>query len=82
MLERYIKLLKKEHIVKYASNLGYSLNDVEINFIYDKIKYQYKELINNPDNIFKEAKQVLRGDVYSEIINLYQIYKKKLGHYL
>lgn len=82
MLERYIKLLKKEHIVKYASNLGYSLNDVEINFIYDKIKYQYKELINNPDNIFKEAKQVLRSDVYSEIINLYQIYKKKLGHYL
>ncbi len=82
MLERYIKLLKKEHIVKYARNLGYSLNDVEINFIYDKIKYQYKELINNPDNIFKEAKQVLRSDVYSEIINLYQIYKKKLGHYL
>ena len=82
MLERYIKLLKKEHIIKYADNLGYSLNDVEINFIYDKIKYQYKELINNPDNIFKEAKQVLRSDVYSEIINLYQIYKKKLGHYL
>ena len=82
MLERYIKLLKKEHIVKYARNLGYSLNYVEINFIYDKIKYQYKELINNPDNIFKEAKQVLRSDVYSEIINLYQIYKKKLGHYL
>lgn len=82
MLERYIKLLKKEHIVKYARNLGYSLNDVEINFIYDKIKYQYKELINKPDNIFKEAKQVLRSDVYKEIINLYQTYKKKLGPYL
>ena len=82
MLERYIKLLKKEHIIKYARNLGYELTNNEVNFIYDKIKNNYQELINDPSNIFKEAKTILRSNIYNEVINLYQTYKKKLGPYL
>ena len=82
MLERYIKLLKKEHIIKYARNLGYELTNNEVNFIYDKIKNNYQELINDPSNIFKEAKTILQSNIYNEVINLYQAYKKKLGPYL
>ncbi len=82
MIHKYIKLLKKEHIIKYAHSLGYDLKENEISFIYNKIKNHYQELINNPENIFKEARQVLRIEIYNEVLNLYQTYKKKLGPYL
>ena len=82
MIHKYIKLLKKEHIIKYAHSLGYDLTNTEVNFIYDKIKNNYPELINNPNNIFNEARAILRDDVYHKIVNLYQEYKKKLGPYL
>lgn len=82
MLEKYISLLNISHIDKFAKSKGYTLTNQELDFLYDKIKNNYKEIINNPSDIFSEAKCVLRKDVYDEVLKLYNEYKKKLGNYL
>ena len=69
MIHKYIKLLKKEHIIKYAHSLGYDLKENEISFIYNKIKNHYQELINNPENIFfKEFFPIYRKNFKNNFI--------------
>lgn len=71
-------MLKKDDLITFAKKNGITLTTNEVNIIYDAIKYRWRDILYNPDNIFKEYQTKLRPEVYQKILELYSIYKKKL----
>lgn len=79
ILKSYINQLTKEHIINFSKNEGVILTNEETNYIYNTIKENYIEIINDPTNIFLKAKRVLRPEVYEKMIKLYEYYKRKIN---
>ena len=83
MYEKLIKecvlKLTEEDILKFAKKKGITITDEEIKTIYMYIKNYWKEFYKgDPTDLFLELKEKLSKDVYDEILNLYNEYKKKI----
>ena len=48
IIERYINLMTTDDVRKFATSKNINLNDDEINFTYDFIKKNYKNILANP----------------------------------
>lgn len=78
IIENYVLKLNKEHIVKFARDNNISLNNSEIELVYNEIKENWAQyLYGNPD--FEKIRKFEDGE---NIIRLFNLYKEKYKNYL
>ena len=83
IIEGYIKRLTKEDINKFSLNKNINLSESELDFTYNFIKKNYKDLLSNP-NLFdiKRYQNNYSKENFSKITKVYQEYKQKYSNYL
>lgn len=80
LITEYVKRIKKEDIYNYALKEGVSLENYELDIIYNYIKKDYKSIINgNILKVLEEIKTKVKQNTYNKIENLYLKYKKYLN---
>ena len=83
MISQYINKITKEDIFKFAKDKGIYLNNDELEFVFSKIKNNWKTIVfGDPSNIFKELKTKTSIQKYNQIEQLYYEFKKKYRAYL
>lgn len=82
LIERYISRMTKDDINNFALNKNINLSESELNFTYDFVKKNYKEMLGNPrmfdinryqNNYSKENFDKI-AKVYAEYFNKYSSY--------
>ena len=76
LIINYIKKIKKEDIQKYISKENIQHTKEEIDLIYQSIKNDYHEILNNFQNYIQKIKDKLNPNLYNKIIEKYNQYKK------
>ena len=82
LITKYISLLKIEDIKKFGIKNNIFLSDKELNYTYNIIKNKHKELIDNQEDIFIEAKKYIDENKLIKIERLFYEYKKRYKNYL
>ena len=78
IITNYIeKKLSIEDIINFADKNNIQVSNSESIIIYNFIKRNYIDILNN-DYKIHEIKNYVRDDLYQEIITLYNKYKSKL----
>ena len=78
-IKPYIDKLNKEDIIKFAKNNDVSLENYELDIIYNYIKNDWKTLIfGNPTPVFTDLKLKLKEETYNKCVTLYNKYKSKI----
>ena len=78
LLEQYVNRLRKEDINKFALIEGVTLEDYELDIIYNHVKKNYKTVIyGNARSILDEIKKEVKPFTYSKIENLYERFKNR-----
>jgi len=79
LLEQYINRLKKEDINIFALKEGVTLEDYELDIIYNYVKEDYKTVIyGNARSILDKIKNEVKPFTYSKIENLYERFKHRI----
>lgn len=76
---KYMEKLTKDDIRKYAQSQDTTLDDNELDLIYNYIKKYPKRILNEPLDAIDEIKDDLSNDVYQKLLELYQKYKDKIS---
>ena len=76
ILINYIQKITKEDIQKYISKENIQHTKEEIDLIYESIKNDYNEILNNFQNYIQKVKDKLNKNLYNKIIEKYNQYKK------
>ena len=76
ILINYIQKITKEDIQKYISKENIQHTKDEIDLIYNSIKNDYNEILNNFQNYIQKVKDKLNKNLYNKIIEKYNQYKK------
>lgn len=83
IIERYINLMTTDDVRKFATSKNINLNDDEINFTYDFIKKNYKNILANPKLFNLERyKNNYSKENFSKITKVFQEYFQKYSNYL
>ena len=83
LIKKYIDKLTIDDIRKYSLKNDISLNQQELNFIYNTIKNDYNKLLSdNYTEILDKLKKNLSKDNYDKIVFLFHKYKKEYGYLL
>ena len=83
MISGYIKKITKNDILDFAQKKNINLNNEELEFIFSKIKNNWKTIIfEGPSDIFEELKNKTSPQKYRQIEQLYYEFKKKYRAYL
>jgi len=83
IIERYINKMKKEDINNFALSKNITLSEDELNFTYDFIKKNYKNLLGNPNLLNLELyKNKYSKENFSKITKVYQEYFNRYSRYL
>ena len=81
IIEKYINNLKKEDILNYANKNNISLTNKETIFIYDYIKTNYKNILNDPNlldlNLIKSNTSDNTYNFILKLINEYSYILKR-----
>lgn len=80
IIKSYIKNLTKQDIVNYSLKNNISLTNYELDYIYNNIKNNYKDILNNPTTYLNEIQNNVSTTTYNKIYELYTIYFPKLYH--
>ena len=72
----YINKITKQDIEKYISKENIQHTKEEIDLIYESIKNDYYEILNNFQNYIVKFKDKLNTNLYNKIIEKYNQYKK------
>lgn len=83
IIESYIKRLTKEDINRFALSKNISLDESELNFTYDFVKKNYKNILGNHQlfNIERYRNNYSKEN-FSKITKVYQEYMQKYANYL
>ena len=83
IIERYMNIIKKEDIQKFALSKNVNLNSDELDFTYLFIKKNWKEIIKNP-SIFNidRYKNKYSSENFPKIKQVYKEYFQKFGSLL
>ncbi len=83
IIERYIKRLTKEDVYDFAIKKNIILSDNELEFTFNFIKKNYKEILNN-SNVFdiNRYKDMYPKENFNKIVKVYYEYFTKYGSYL
>ena len=83
IIQRYVDMLTKEDIVKFASTQNEILTNNEVDFLYNIIKKEWKTVIcGDYQVILNQYKDNLSVDKWSKIENLILEYKEKYKSFL
>lgn len=75
LLLYYASKITKEDILNYAKKENINLTSEEVNIIYNAIKNDTNEILNNFDNYIIKYKNILRNEIYNKILELKEQYK-------
>lgn len=79
LLEQYVKRLKKEDIYNFALKEGVTLEEYELDIIFNHVKKDYKTVIyGNSRSVLEEIKTEVKPLTYSKIENLYERFKNRI----
>jgi hypothetical protein len=81
-VDNFISNLSKEDIIKFSEKQSVSLNDDEVNLIYDMIKNHFEELAFNTDETIYKIKDKLESTTYLKLNELINFYRQKYPNYL
>ncbi len=76
---KYMEKITKDDIRKYAQSQDTTLDDNELDLIYNYIKKYPKRILNEPLDVIDEIKDDLSNNVYQKLLELYQKYKDKIS---
>ena len=76
LIINYINKITKFDIEKYISKENIEHTKEEIDLIYQSIKNDYNEILNNFQNYIVKLKDKLITNLYNKIIEKYNQYKK------
>lgn len=83
IIQKYVDMLTKEDIVKFASFQNEILTNNEVDFLYNIIKKEWKTIIfGNYQVILSQYKEYLSVDKWNKIENLILEYKEKYKSFL
>lgn len=83
IIQKYVDMLTKEDIVKFASFQNEILTNNEVDFLYNIIKKEWKTIIfGNYQVILSQYKEYLSVDKWNKIENLIIEYKEKYKNFL
>ena len=83
IIERYIKMMSKEDVNKFALKKNINLNEQELDFTYNFIKKNYKDYFNNPKVFDLERyRNIYTEENFSKITKVYKEYTQKYNNYL
>lgn len=83
IIQKYVDMLTKEDIVKFASFQNEILTNNEVDFLYNIIKKEWKTIIfGNYQVILSQYKEHLSVDKWNKIENLILEYKEKYKNFL
>ena len=79
LISEYVKRMTKQDIVKFSTSQGITLEEQELDTIYNYVKKYYKTFIyGNPRPILDELKTKVKPMTYNKIENLYGQFKYKI----
>ena len=83
IIERFINKMSKEDIRNFASSKNINLSDEELDFTYDFIKKNYKNILTSPKlfNLDRYENKYTKEN-FSKITKVYQEYTQKYSNYL
>ena len=83
IIERYMSMMKKEDIEKFALSKNCHLSNEELDFTYTFVKKNWKEVIKNP-SIFdiNRYKNHYSEENFEKIKQVYKEYFQKFGSLL
>lgn len=76
LIINYINKITKQDIEKYISKENIQHTKEEIDLIYESIKNDYYEILNNFQNYIQKLKDKLNPNLYNKIIEKYNKYKE------
>lgn len=76
LIINYINKITKQDIEKYISKENIQYTKEEIDLIYESIKNDYYEILNNFQNYIQKVKDKLNPNLYNKIIEKYNKYKE------
>ncbi len=82
IIKKYTKNITKNDIIEFALKQNVSLNNDEIDFIYNEIKNNIDYIIKNPKQELIKIKDKLSNTTYLKIKEYYDFYKEKYPDYL
>jgi len=83
LIERYINKLTKDDIKRFSISKNILLSEEELNFTYEFIKKNYKEMLNNPKLFNLERyKNKYTKENFSKITKVYHEYFQRYSNYL
>ena len=83
LIERFINKMSVEDIRNFATSKNINLSDAELNFTYDFVKKNYKNVLANP-KLFNldRYKNNYTEENYHKISKVWQEYSQKYSNYL
>ena len=83
MIDKYMQNITKDDVDKFAKSKNVFLDDDELNFTYDFVKKNYKEMLKNP-SLFKidRYKNKYKGNNFEKIKKVYIEYFSKYQRFL
>ena len=79
LISEYVNRMQKQDVNNFALKQGITLDNEELDIIYNYIKNNYKTLIyGNPKVILEEIKFKVKPLTYNKIENLYIKFKDKI----
>ena len=82
LLKQYINKITINNINDFALKNNINLSEKELNFLFDLIKNNHENIINDIKPFETILKENLSNDNYQKINNLYYEYKQKYQNYL
>lgn len=81
-IKKYVDKITISDIEKFAKSNNILLSQNELSYIYQLIKENWEQILNNDDSILLKLKTKFDNDTYQKIEKLYYEYKKKYKKYL
>ena len=83
LISEYVNRMQKQDVNNFAIKQGITLDNEELDIIYNYIKNNYKTLIygNPKSNTRNEIKYQVKPLTYNKIENLYMQFKDKIDNF-
>ena len=82
LISEYVNRMQKQDVNNFALKQGITLDNEELDIIYNYIKNNYKTLIyGNPKVRLEEIKYQVKPLTYNKIENLYMQFKDKIDNF-
>ena len=82
LISEYVNRMQKQDVNNFALKQGITLDNEELDIIYNYIKNNYKTLIyGNPKVTLEEIKYQVKPLTYNKIENLYMQFKDKIDNF-